>query len=296
MITLGILVARTFTFNHDTRELLLSLIVNIAMPSIILSSVFNADLNNISFKLIVIVFVFSITINILGIGIGWVSSKFLSFTKGKAEEIALLSGLGNTGFIGIPLCAVLLGPEAALFAAIFDAGVDLVLWTLGVMILQEDKEFTLQSFKKMISIPTVAIIAGLFITYTGYNPPLLIVDLMDQLAGLAVPLAMLYIGFIISNVEFSGVSHSILIMWLPILIKLILLPLLVLVFVYFIPLNTYIINVILIQAMMPSLTLASVLFSKYACDSDFGAITTASATLVSLITIPSFIYLINAFI
>lgn len=84
----------------------------------------------------------------------------------------MLSGLVNTGFIGIPLCAAILGPEGAIYAAIFDAGVDLVIRTGGVMILRKSKTFTLSTIiKSLINIPTLAIIFGLFFAYANIRTP-----------------------------------------------------------------------------------------------------------------------------
>ncbi|MFK9094303.1 AEC family transporter [Bacillus salipaludis] len=77
--------------------------------------------------------------------IGWAFALNFYRHSTKKREIALLSGLRNTGFIGIPLCAALIGPEGALFAAIFDAGVDITIWTVGVLIIQQNRRFTFQS-------------------------------------------------------------------------------------------------------------------------------------------------------
>lgn len=79
-----------------------SLIVNIAMPSIILSSIFNVHITKESFKLMIIVFILSIVINLLGIGLGFLIAHIFYRRSKRKMELAILSGLGNTGFIGIP--------------------------------------------------------------------------------------------------------------------------------------------------------------------------------------------------
>jgi len=296
MIFIGALLSKTFTFNDDTRQLLISLIVNVAMPSIILSSIFNVEINSETFKMVAIVFGVSILTNVGGIGLGWVLANLFYKKSNKKREIAILSGLGNTGFIGIPLCAVLLGPEGALFAAIFDAGVDFTIWTVGVLMLQKNSKFSFQTLKAMVNIPTIAIVFGLTAAYFNYRPPTLFIQLSNQLAALAAPLAMFYIGILVMTLQRSRVRVAGPKVWLPITVKLILLPLSVALVIGLVSFEPVVIQTILIQSMMPTLTLASILFAKYSADEDIGAISTVLSTIFALLTIPLLIYLMNLFI
>ncbi|MFJ7936701.1 AEC family transporter [Sporosarcina sp. NPDC096371] len=296
MIIIGAFLSKSFTFNEDTRSVFISLIVNVAMPCIILSSIFNVEMNDNTFTMIILVFCLSILINLAGIGLGWLLSVIFYRKSTKKRELALLSGLGNTGFIGIPLCAVLLGPEGALYAAIFDAGVDFTIWTVGVLMLQKKRSFGIQTFKSMINIPIIAIVVGLTVSYFHYSPPSIMISLVDQLAALAAPLAMFYIGILVMTLKGSKVKESGTKVWLPITVKLLLLPGVVAILITFLHLDLAIVQTVLIQSMMPTLTLASILFAKYSADEDIGAITTVLSTVLALLTIPLMIYLVNVFV
>ncbi len=299
MIFIGVILARVTPINESTKKVYTLLIVNIAMPCIILSSIFKVTIDQTMLKNIGIVFLISVLINLIGIAIGWLSASPFAENRKLRQEIALLSGLGNTGFIGIPLCAAILGPEGALYAAIFDAGVDIVIWTVGVMILKNSYSFSLDTFKSIINIPVIAIILGLVFAFASYRPPEIIVDLTNQLAALASPLAMFYIGLLImsnknnDNNENIGKSNF----FSPIISKLVLLPLITLLLISIMPINVDEITkkVLLIQAMMPSLTLASILFTKYSKNDVFGAFATIMSTLISLLTIPLLIFLFTKF-
>lgn len=295
LIFIGAILSKSFKFNEDTRSLFISLIVNVAMPCIILSSIFNVEMKDNTFKLIILVFCLSIVINVLGIGIGWILSEVFSPKSNKTRELALLSGLGNTGFIGIPLCAVLLGPEGALYAAIFDAGVDFTIWTVGVFVLQKNVKFGIETIKSIINIPIVAIIAGLAFSYFHYRPPAILINLIDQLAALAAPLAMFYIGILVMTLKISKIKASGSTIWLPIVVKLILLPGMVAFIIIYLNVDVTITQTVLVQSMMPTLTLASILFAKYSADEEIGAITTVLSTVLALLSIPFMIYLVNSF-
>src|SRR5690625_6303945 len=120
-ILIGAILAKTFPFNDDTRNMYISLIVNAALPAIILSSIFNVEMSPAIFKTILFVFIMSIVVNLIGIGLGYLFAFIFDRQSTYKNEFAILSGLGNTGFIGILLCAVLFGSEGALYAAVFDA-------------------------------------------------------------------------------------------------------------------------------------------------------------------------------
>lgn len=292
-IFIGVLLSRSFPFNEDTRSMFITLIVNAAIPAIILSSIFNVEMSPERFRVIIIVFIIAVFINIFGIALGYLVAFLFYREAENKNELAILSGLGNTGFIGIPLCAVLFGPEGALYAAIFDAGVDFTIWTVGVFLLQEKKQFRLSMLKEMINIPILAILIGLSAAFFQLKPPALFIDLFDYLAALAAPLAMFYIGAIIRNLDRSRITSSARQMWIPIVVKLFVVPLSVAIFVLFISLDVLVIKTILIQSMMPTITLASILFAKFHADEEMGAMTTVVSTLISLLTIPLMIYVVD---
>lgn len=292
-ILIGAILARSFPFNDDTRSLYMNLIVNVALPAIILSSIFNVDITPEKFRIIFFVFIASIAINILGIGLGYLFAQLFYRNSTQKNELALLSGLGNTGFIGIPLCAVLFGPEGALYAAVFDAGVDFTIWTVGVFLLQKKKQINFRLLKAMINIPMIAIVFGLTSAFFRFKPPALFIELFDYLAALAAPLAMFYIGAIIMNFQRSRVTQSIRKIWIPLVVKLIILPLTVALIVLLFTVKAVVIQVILIQSMMPTITLASILFAKFSGDEEMGALTTVVSTLIALSTIPFMIYIVH---
>lgn len=289
LILIGFFISRNYTFNGDTRKLFITLIINAGMPAIILSSIFKVEINESMFRKIILVLIISIIINVIGITIGLICAYFLH--SHNRVESAILSGLGNTGFIGIPLCAVLFGPEGALFAAIFDAGVDITIWTVGVTLLNSKERFSFKSLKGMINIPFAAIIVGLSLAYIGYKPPFAIGETIDYLAAFVIPLAMFYIGGLLGTMKRSEIQRTQQIIWLPLVIKLLIVPFIAVFIVTLFSITGVLAQIILIQSMMPSITLASILFSRYRRDEGYGAIVTITSTVLSLPLIPIMYYL-----
>lgn len=295
LIAIGSIVAKSYIFNKETKQMYISLITNVAMPSIILSSIFKIDIKQDTLYLLFFIFILSVAINLLGLGLGFL---FTSIFKGYSEkriEIAILSAFGNTGFIGIPLCTVLFGPEGALYAAVFDAGVDFTIWTVGAYLLKGEKHFSWQVLKGLVNIPLLAIVFGLSIATIGIHIPIFFSNLTDSLAAFAVPLAMFFIGAILSDFHHTKFKISYFEVTIPILIKLIMLPLTVIIILRTTNLNNLVLYIVVIQSMMPALTLSSVLFAKYSRDENLGALVTILSTAVSLFIIPTMIYLMDLF-
>ncbi len=271
----------------DSRQLLITIIVNVAMPCIILDGVFQTPIDDRLMLQIFAIFAVSVLLNCLGILIGWLGARTLPLSAKKRRELAILSGLGNTGFIGLPLCAALFGPKGAVLAAVFDAGLDFVMWTVAVMMLQEKGTFSLKGLKAMVNIPMIAIVVGLGFAMSGLTPPEPVKQLAAALARLASPLAMLYIGMLLPLLLRSKPQVSLPLLGVPITFKLFVLPLSAALLLSVLHVDAEITRVAVVQVAMPTVAMASILFARYAADEEMGAMTTVFSTLLALLTIPA---------
>ncbi|OUQ88249.1 AEC family transporter [Brevibacillus brevis] len=286
IIGIGSLIGYRQPLTADSRQLVITIIINVAMPCIILDGIFQTTIDQQILYQIFAIFFISIILNCLGIFIGWLGARALPLPVKKRREIALLSGLGNTGFIGLPLCAALFGPKGALLAAIFDAGVDVVLWTVGVMMLQEKGSFSLKGLKTLINIPMIAIVFGLGSAIIGFVPPEPVKQLFGTLSKLASPLAMMYIGMLLPMFLRNKPQVSLKLLSMPLTFKLVVFPLMTAFLLSVFSIDSEIVSVSLVQVAMPTLTLASILFGRYAADEEMGAMTTVCSTLLALLSIP----------
>ena len=162
------------------------------------------------------------------------------------------------------------------------------------MMLQKNAGFSLRSLKAMINIPIMAIVVGLTLGYFHFQPPQLLLTLTGNLANLASPLAMIYIGLLVPTLWTKRSTIPKLQLSVPIFLKLIILPVTTALIIRILALDTTIAQVALVQAAMPTITIASILFTKYQADVEMGAATTVFATTISLATIPVIIHLCSS--
>ncbi|MGO4889751.1 AEC family transporter [Anaerobacillus sp. MEB173] len=292
---IGYILAKTNEITDEAKNLLISIMLNVAIPCIILDSAFNTNVGNELISQLTIIFIFSIIISLLGLVLGFIFARMFNYSSSNARKIAFIAGLGNTGFIGIPLCAALFGPTGALFAAAFDTGLGIVLFTVAIAIIQKDYKFSLASLKQLINPPTISIVLALFVIIFEIQLPELFIQLNGMLASLATPLGMLYIGILIQVMLKKRGAMSISQLTLPLLLKLIFFPALTIVLVSLTNFSVLMKQVIIIQAAMPTMAIAPILLARYAQDEEIGVIAAVFSTICAILTVPFIVFLGSKF-
>jgi predicted permease len=111
----------------------------------------------------------------------------------------------NLGFMGYPICAALYGPESAFYVTIVNIPFGLLVFSLGVYLIQKDREAV--SFRKMLNPGLIAALIGLCFFLTGVTIPYPISTSLDMLGSITSPLAMLAIGAIIASMPVSSMFN-----------------------------------------------------------------------------------------
>ncbi|CEI82201.1 MULTISPECIES: AEC family transporter [Oceanobacillus] len=294
ILFIGALVALKNTITYEAKQLFMSVIINVAVPFIILNGVFNTDLTDDVLHQVILMFICSVSFNVLAVGICFLFGKIIGFSMTKSKQLALLAAIGNSGFIGIPLCAAIFGPTGGLLAAIFDAGLDVVVFSLGIYLLQNNNHFEWRHLKALVNMPLIAISFGLIFAFNGWGAPVLFKDLASMLSALAAPMAMLYVGFSLPDLFRSKQPLFFRELWMPLVWKLLILPIMVMIILSFLPLETLLKNILVILACMPTFMLSAVLFSRYTDKEQEAVVTSVFSTILALGTIP-FIAWLSAF-
>ena len=200
LIGIGMWIATKIALTKDVKSFLIFVIINIALPAIILNGFFQVKIDNSLLYQMLIIFIFSLCYHILALLTGWGFSKSIGLGALNSRETGFLATFGNCGPIGIPLCATLFGDKGAVFAAVFDAGMSLMLWTVGILFVQGKTKVTLKNFKSMISAPNIAVTIGLIFTFFKIDPGFFVKDVTSSLGAIASPLAMIYIGMLVMTI------------------------------------------------------------------------------------------------
>lgn len=137
----------------------------------------------------------------------------------------------------------------------------------------------------------IAVIAGLIVSYFGYKIPEPIFKFFEILSGIAVPLALISIG---ASFKFSHIKSNIKYLSLISFGKLILMPLLSLVFsICIFGVGALDRDIICILFAMPLAVATFIQSEKYNADTDFVSSALIATTLISAVTITAWLLILR---
>ncbi|SFE81493.1 AEC family transporter [Alteribacillus iranensis] len=295
IIAIGSAVALQITITEEIKRIFIILIIYVVVPAMILNGIVNTEMTDQVIRQVFTIFGMSVVFNGAAVVFSLFLGKGLGIEWALAKKLSLLSALGNTGFIGIPLCLAIFGPMGGVLAAVFDAGLDVIVFSLGIYLLQSDNGFDYRQLKSLMNPPLGAIVIGMLVAINSIESPLFIQDLIAMLAGLAAPLAMFYIGFLLPSFLKEKSVFYFPQLWFPVSMKLLIIPVLTMPLVMMLPIENFLKNVFIILTAMPNFMLATPLFAMYTEEEDKAVMSTVYSTLFSLLTIPLIAFLTNIF-
>ena len=115
-----------------------------------------------TFFILIIIFVLAFIFSILVV-------KLCKLEKSKSGILAFMFIFGNTGFIGLPVINALYGKTAAFYASIIEMVNDILIFTVGIMLIQYSAGTkTKMDLKGLLSPGIFGVVVGftLFMTNT----------------------------------------------------------------------------------------------------------------------------------
>jgi len=233
----------------------------------------------------------SIGVTLAGLIVG---ALFTGFIKGQQHKLQFLSlvAFQNSGYLPLALVAVLLPPDKIdtmfIYIFLFLLGFNLLMWSLGVYILTfvRTKKFELGS---LFSPPVIATLFSLLFIFLGLNKflPEAVLKPLGTVGDCTLPLAMLVVGGNLASIHLGHIDKKV--MFLMILAKLIILPVLGLVLA--LKANFLMGLLILVQLAVPPATSLSVITRHYKREDLLISQGIFIGHLASLITLPLFLSL-----
>lgn len=285
IVALGAGLRRGKVLTEDLDKGLMFLAVHVFFPCLILDKMIGAEVLRDP------VVVFSSAGIGLGLilgamAIGWLVSPLLGLSLNDGRRtFAVATGLQNYGYIAIPLVLYLF-PDDNVMAVLFthNLGVEIAMWTVGLMLLSGNRKLTCKVFFKG---PIIAMVVGLTLALTRLDiyVPKLLTDFFEMLGQCAVPLSLILVGTtwydLLGKVKMAWkVSIG------GIAVRLFIAPLLFLLVGRYLPLAIELKQVLVIQAALPSAMFPIVLSKHYGGKTEVAIQVVIATTVVSLLTMP----------
>lgn len=288
----GYFLGRRKIIHEDGLGLLSGLVIHFFLPCFILSQF----LGNFSFQLYKNWWIFPLLSFAMTL-CAFILAKAVCLLEKDVthrKEFLSLVSFQNSGYIPLMLVATLFSIEGArilnVYIFLFLIGFDLVLWLLGVWMLTRHRieKFEL---KNMVSSPVVAIAASLLLVFLG-APRFIPTEVMKPLkmfGDCTLPLAMIIMGGNLARFKITDVHIPEI--FLLVMTKLVLLPLLALSVVSIFKMDFWVGFLIVLEAAVPSAVSLSVIARHYKIEEAFINQGLFFTYLFSVATIPIFLML-----
>lgn len=321
IILLGYYCRKRNIFNEGTAKVLTKVVLSVSIPALSFKS-FMADINPETFKNGLGVLIWGLLIYVLLIFL--TIPLFAKFKGDEKDTLRVLSIFGSTTFFGIPIVAAIYGAEGALYAAIFNIGYRVFLYSYAY-IKMSGLSMKAENIKKMILSPVIiATVLGIVIWLgQSYLPQVMVTtpdktgemvqksyaflridktlpqlqQVLTYLASLASPLAWLAIGSTLGSISFKEAIEDKK-TWYYTLVKLMIIPafnivcLIALKFVGF-PVNLVALGTTAIMMATPPATVAVSYAISFDKDPLLASNTSLLSTLAAVIMAPVWIVIIQ---
>lgn len=295
LILAGALLRKIGVMRQDQDDPVFRLVYNVLYPCLILDKIMGSEsVRHPSSVLWGIGIGFALTV--ISFGGAWLAAGALRFQKGNGKRtFAISAGVQNFGYTAIPVVEQLwVGGGAVAMLFVHNLGVELAIWSVGVMIISGDKEIP---WRKLVNGPVVSVLLGLLLVGTGADQFLVsaaeggfslggaIRKTMAWLGAGAFPIAILVTGCIMSDMV-GEERPSLRVVLGGCVVRLAALPLLLLSAAKYLPAPVDLKQVLVVQAAMPAAMSPILLAKIYGGRAGVAVQIVVATTVVSLVTLP----------
>lgn len=294
-LLIGLFIKQIPDFPDKTGNVLNLFVIYISLPALVLLKipdlVFSSNLLVPAFLPWIMLFLSFLSIISL--------SKLLKWDRATTGCLLLVIPLGNTSFLGIPMVRAFFSEQAIPYAVIYDQlGSFLALATYGSVILafyssNHEAPNIKNILIKIVSFPpfiamTIAFILAFILNLSPYPP--VVTNLLNILASTLIPIAMIAVGFQLTLKLNKRVVSQ---LSIGLSIKLVVTPLVALLFCNMASLEGLAVKVSIFEAAMPPMISAGALAIMANLAPKLAAAVVGIGIILSFITLPLFYQLLS---
>ena len=289
LFLIGNIMRRTSLFPANTADVLNQFVLNIPLPAIIILSISKLEISSdilipvsIHWGLYFICFLL-----VLGLG------KLFSITRSALGCLLVVTCLGNTVFLGIPVIHSFYGEEAIPYAILYDQlGSGLAFIAAKAFLIPYFTDEKTKSIKELVIDlikfpPFVALVIG----FICIGLPLgeLLTQFLEKVASPLIPCALIAVGF---QMKYRMSPSRLKPVAIGLIIRLILVPVIGLIFFNIFHLEYLSARVSLVQSGMPPMVTAGALAMSVGLEKEISAALVGYGLILSLISLPILKFLI----
>lgn len=283
LIMVGTLMRKSGWFPKNTSDVLNSFVLNVSLPAIIMISIPNLPLDARAVYPVAIHWV-AFPLHILMI---LLAQKLFKFKKSVFGTMLIVTTLGNTAFLGIPMVKSFFGEDAIPFAVLYDqlgSGLGFIIYGAFVLPLFTDRgrQTIGDVLKGLLTFPAfLALLAGFL--FKVLPLPAVVENFLSSLAATLIPCAMVAVGF---QMKYRLKIDELKPLALGLGLKLFLLPLIVMGCIKLLGIGGTSAYVAALQAGMPPMVTAGAMAIEAGLEKDLSAAYVGYGLIFAFISLP----------
>ncbi len=293
---LGYVSKRFNIFDKRASDNFVRFIVVFSFPALVIYNVYHLEFDKSFIFLILLGWIVIFTSIMLSFIVG---KYFLKLNRKSLASFVLLSSFGNTSFLGFPFQLALNGELGLRFAVVFDqlaSFLPVSLISPFILAYGKGENVSKINIRKIITFPPfIALVLAIFIKLIGLTIPDFILNSLQILGNVVIPLAAFSIGI---NFKLSHFTMRKLDLSLILFIKMILIPL-IFAFIllklvgYPLDINS---KAFFVEILMPPMVLVSIFIMEKKLDEELAIASVGIGILFSFISVPIIFWIINNFL
>ena len=284
LLILGFVLFKCHIFDEYTNKKISALIVNVASPMLIISSIAGVEGSN---KSIVFLMIGAGILMYIGfIILGKIINRIFPFPKKDWPVYECMVVFANTGFMGYPVLLDVFGQEAVFYASLIHMAFNFFVYTYAIMCLTkgDDSEFKL-NFKQLLTPGIILIFVGIFIYLFDIQLPSVLMDTINSVGSLTAPLSMMMIGSSLAVYPIKD-SFTDWRSYVFAFVRLMIDPFVTMIMCRLLHIDAYYANITIITNAMPVGSMVLMLATQYNANVKIVTRNIVVSTLLSVITIP----------
>jgi len=229
---------------------------------------------------------------VAGFGIARMVAHFLKLSNEQSRAFSFCSGIFNYGFFAIPVASLLFGQELVVKIILFNLGVEIAIWTVGILLLTSAKF----QVSKLFNPPALSVFLALGLQALGGVKmiPQPLWELVSMIGQCSIPLGLMVIGAAFYDLlKGYRIGDGLTIELGAVLSRNLLIPA---VFVSYAAYGwmpstmEYLREVLVVQAAMPAGVFALLVVNSYGQRSDVGLRAILATMVACLVSLPMWVY------
>lgn len=300
LIGVGYLSKKLNVISNNMNKDLGNLILYVSLPALIIASMSSFTFSKDMMVELGILIIISIGLYLFYILMSYIFPKLLRVEGTERDIIQFMTVFANTGFMGFPVSLIFFGEKGLFYIVVVNMFYDVFVWTFGVSVLSRHKRddnhkrikiLSMTYLKQLMNPCLIAVLFGFALILTGLQLPTPIISFLDMLGSIASPLAMIFVGSMLADIEFSKILNNSNV-FTGSFLKLIVLPLMVLWILKVLGFSGLMLSIPVLATAMPAAASTPLLAAKYENNSYFASKIVFISTLFSAITIPFIVYIL----